>query len=57
MKQKKTAPAKKKTISEEAKELGLTYIGNNKYSNKDGKITHFAVLGKLYEVVEDKIVK
>ena len=47
------APAKKKkTLSEEAKELGLSYIGNNRYMNTDGKVTHIASQGKLISINE-----
>jgi len=47
-KDKKPAPkTKKKTISEEAKDLGLTYIGSGKYSNNQGQITHINLNGVL----------
>jgi hypothetical protein len=45
-------PAKKKTISEEAKDLGLLYAGNNKYINSDGQITHVADHGRLVKIYE-----
>ena len=46
------APAKKKTISEEAKDLGLLYAGNNKYINSEGQITHVADHGRLVKIYE-----
>ena len=49
---KKPAPKKKKTISEEAKELGLWYIGNNQYATNEGKVTHVADKGKLVSINE-----
>jgi hypothetical protein len=52
MKQKKQVPAKKKTISEEAKDLGLVYAGNNRYMNNEGKVTHIADRGKLVNTNE-----
>ena len=45
-------PAKKKTISEEAKDLGLVYTGNNRYMNTEGKVTHIADRGKLVKLHE-----
>jgi hypothetical protein len=51
MKQKKSAPpakaAKKKTVAEEAKDLGLVYVGSGKYANKGGEITHLNENGIL----------
>ena len=39
--------AKKKTVAEEAKELGLIYVGSGKYANKDGVVTHLNENGIL----------
>ena len=49
MKQKKKpAPAKKKTVAEEAKELGLVYVGGGRYAAKDnGSVTHLNENGVL----------
>ena len=58
MKQKKSAPAKapekkpakaakKKTVAEEAKELDLIYVGNGRYANKGGTVTHLNENGIL----------
>ena len=52
MKQKKSAPAakpakKKKTVAEEAKDLGLIYIGNGRYADKAGTVTHLNENGIL----------
>ena len=54
MKQKKAAPqakpakaAKKKTVAEEAKDLGLIYIGNGRYADKVGTVTHLNENGIL----------
>ncbi len=44
---KKPASKKKKTISEEAKELGLTYIGYGRYATKDNIVTHINENGIL----------
>lgn len=45
---KKPAPAKKKkTVAEEARELGLWYVGNNQYTNVNGMITHINENGIL----------
>ena len=52
IKSKKSSPAKKKTISEEARDLGLSYIGNNRYVNTEGKVTHVASQGKLITINE-----
>ena len=49
-KQKKPTPtksAKKKTVAEEAKDLGLIYIGNGRYADKGGTITHLNENGIL----------
>jgi hypothetical protein len=40
-------PAKKKTISEEAKDIGLTYIGAGRYANSQGQVTHINENGRL----------
>ena len=52
MKQKKSAPPakaakKKKTVAEEAKDLGLIYVGNGRYANKGGTVTHLNENGIL----------
>jgi hypothetical protein len=47
---KSSAPAKaakKKTVAEEAKDLGLVYVGSGKYANKGGEITHLNENGIL----------
>jgi hypothetical protein len=41
------AKKKKKTVSEEARELRLSYIGNGKYINESGVITHINENGIL----------
>ena len=38
---------KKKTAVKEAVELGLTYVGNGKYANTEGKVTHLNENGIL----------
>jgi hypothetical protein len=47
MKQKKAAPAKKKTVAESAKEMGLLYVGRGRYANKSGVVTHLNESGIL----------
>jgi len=44
---KKPAPKKKKTVAEEAKDLGLVYMGNGKYATKEGVVTHLNENGIL----------
>jgi hypothetical protein len=60
IKQKKSAPAgkpakaaKKKTVAEEAKELGLVYAGNGRYINKSGSVTHLNENGVLVPYLEE----
>jgi hypothetical protein len=51
---KKPAPAKKKkTVAEEAREMGLCYIGNNQYAGGDGKVTHINENGILKPFIKD----
>lgn len=38
---------KRKTVAEEAKSLGLVYVGNNSYSDESNKITHLNENGRL----------
>jgi uncharacterized protein with NRDE domain len=47
---KKPAP-KKKTVSEEAKELGLIYVGSNKYATRTGTVTHINENGVLVNYI------
>ena len=51
IKGKKSAPAKK-TVAKEARELGLTYIGENRYANNQGQVTHMNENGILKEVTK-----
>ena len=44
-------PTAKKTVKE-ARSLGLTYVGGNKYANGDGHITHLAENGYLVEITK-----
>jgi hypothetical protein len=44
---KKPAPKKKKTVAEEAKDLGLIYVGGGKYANRGGVVTHLNENGIL----------
>ena len=44
---KKPAPKKKKTVSEEARDMGLIYIGGGKYATRGGVVTHLNENGKL----------
>ncbi len=39
--------SKKKTVAEEARQLGLVYVGSGKYASKDGIVTHLNENGKL----------
>lgn len=41
------APAKKKTVAEQAKELGLVYVGSNRYADTSGNVTHLTENGIL----------
>jgi hypothetical protein len=43
---KKPAP-KKKTVAEEAKDLGLVYMGNGRYADRSGTVTHLNENGIL----------
>lgn len=45
--EKKPAPKKKKTVAEEAKDLGLIYVGSGKYATKGGVVTHLNENGIL----------
>jgi hypothetical protein len=45
IKNKKTVP--KKTVAKEARELGLTYIGEGKYADTNGRVTHLNENGIL----------
>ena len=38
---------KKKTVAEEAKDLGLVYIGNGRYADRSGTVTHLNENGIL----------
>jgi hypothetical protein len=44
---KKSAPAKKKTVAEQAKDLGLVYVGSNRYADTSGNVTHLTENGIL----------
>ena len=48
----KAKPAAKKTVKE-ARNLGLTYVGGNKYANTQGQVTHLAENGYLVELNKD----
>lgn len=51
------APAKKKSTVKEARELGLTYVGHNKYANTEGQVTHLNENGYLIELnTKDNLV-
>jgi hypothetical protein len=43
----KKPAAKKKTVAEEARDLGLLYMGNGKYATKEGVVTHLNENGIL----------
>ena len=43
---------KKKTVAKEARELGLTYIGENRYANNQGQVTHLNENGILKEITK-----
>ena len=42
----------KKTVAKEARELGLTYIGENRYANNEGQVTHLNENGILKEITK-----
>ena len=42
----------KKTVAKEARELGLTYIGENRYANNHGQVTHMNENGILKEIAK-----
>jgi hypothetical protein len=44
---KKPAAKKKKTVAEEAKDMGLVYIGNGRYADRAGNVTHLNENGIL----------
>ena len=46
---KKPAP-KKKSVVKEAKELGLIYVGSNRYANTEGDVTHLNEDGVLVPI-------
>ncbi len=46
---KKSAPAKKSVVKE-AREMGLTYVGSNRYANTDGEVTHLNENGELVPI-------
>ncbi|NDB60643.1 hypothetical protein EB001_19675, partial [bacterium] len=49
----KTVPsAKKKSVVKEAKDLGLTYVGQGKYANTEGLVTHLNENGQLVEITK-----
>jgi len=55
IKQKGKSPApaaKKKSVVKEAKDLGLTYVGQGKYSNTEGQVTHLNENGQLVEITK-----
>ena len=52
LKTKKNPTPAKKTIKE-ARNLGLTYVGGNKYANTEGQVTHLAENGYLVELNKD----
>ncbi len=49
----KKPAAKKKTVAEEARDLGLLYMGNNQYATGDGKITHINENGILKVIIKE----
>ena len=49
----KKTGAKKKTVAEDAKSLGLKYIGFGRYANNKGEITHKSENGKLVSLKEE----
>ena len=42
----------KKPVVKEARELGLTYVGSNKYANSLGEVTHINENGNLIEITK-----
>ena len=44
---KKEPAKKKKPVSEEARDMGLIYIGGGKYATRGGVVTHLNENGKL----------
>ena len=44
---KSSAPVKKRTVAEEAKSLGLIYVGNSLYATREGEVTHLNENGRL----------
>ncbi len=54
MKQKKAVPAKKKTVAEQAKQMGLVYAGSGRYMNKSGSVTHLNENGRLVPYLEEE---
>lgn len=44
---KSAGPAKKKNVAEEARDLGLVYVGSGKYANGKGEVTHLNENGVL----------
>ena len=47
----KSRPAKK-TVAKEARELGLTYIGEGRYANNEGQVTHLNENGILKQLTK-----
>jgi hypothetical protein len=47
---KKSATPAKKSVVKEAKELGLVYVGSNKYANGQGEVTHINENGELVPI-------
>ena len=47
---KSSAPAKKKTVAEQARDLRLTYVGGGKYADDGNVVTHINENGKLLPV-------
>ena len=46
----------KKTTVKEARSLGLKYVGQNKYANNQGVVTHMNESGYLVELNKDNLV-
>lgn len=42
----------KKTVAEEARDLGLIYVGNGRYSTRDGVVSHVSEKGRLVTIKE-----
>ena len=42
----------KKSVVKEARELGLIYVGSNKYANSIGEVTHINENGNLIEITK-----